>query len=145
MPLSASTLSGLMTCPTQHFLSREAGDDVPFVEIARELARMVFLAHGYKVCDAAKQCQDLGQLSDLLATSRKPDELLAAWQGWHDTVGRAVRPLWLAHGKIAMNRQWNLAARSIGCSSLVSSDSNHSPSVTASKGLFFSDSSRMAR
>ena len=25
VPLSASTLSGLMTCPTQHFLSREAG------------------------------------------------------------------------------------------------------------------------
>src|SRR5690606_25562681 len=45
-----------------------------------------------EVCDAAKQCKDLGQLSDILAESRKPDELLAAWQGWHDTVGRAVRP-----------------------------------------------------
>lgn len=46
-----------------------------------------------KVCQGAT-CQDLGELSEILAKSRKPAELLAAWQGWHDTVGRQVRPLY---------------------------------------------------
>ncbi|NJM91225.1 MAG: M2 family metallopeptidase, partial [Myxococcales bacterium] len=45
-----------------------------------------------KVCDAAgKNCKDLGDLETVLAKSRKPAEQLAAWQGWHDTTGRAER------------------------------------------------------
>ena len=48
-----------------------------------------------KVCSAdGKTCRTLGDLTDVLAKSRKPAELLAAWQGWHDTTGRAVRPLY---------------------------------------------------
>lgn len=47
-----------------------------------------------KVCAKPGTCQDLGELTGILAKSRKPAELLAAWQGWHDTTGRAVRPLY---------------------------------------------------
>jgi peptidyl-dipeptidase A len=47
-----------------------------------------------KVCAKPGKCQDLGELTGILAKSRKPAELLAAWQGWHDTTGRAVRPLY---------------------------------------------------
>lgn len=46
-----------------------------------------------KVC-VGEKCKDLGALSETMAKSRKPAELLAAWQGWHDTVGRAERPLY---------------------------------------------------
>jgi peptidyl-dipeptidase A len=46
------------------------------------------------VCADPKHCRTLGELTDVLAKSRKPAELLAAWQGWHDTTGRAVRPLY---------------------------------------------------
>ncbi|HVV86810.1 MAG TPA: M2 family metallopeptidase [Kofleriaceae bacterium] len=45
-----------------------------------------------KVC-GADRCQDLGELEEIMAKSRDPKALLAAWQGWHDTVGRAVKPL----------------------------------------------------
>ena len=42
-----------------------------------------------------KHCKNLEQLSTILQTSRKPAELLAAWQGWHDAVGRAERDLFV--------------------------------------------------
>jgi peptidyl-dipeptidase A len=82
----------------QFYLLRIAGQTTPddparASELSKTMTEMDSVYGKGKVCDAAKQCQDLGQLSDLLATSRKPEELLAAWQGWHDTVGRAVRPL----------------------------------------------------
>jgi peptidyl-dipeptidase A len=47
-----------------------------------------------KVCADGGACRTLGDLTEVLAKSRKPAELLAAWQGWHDTTGRAVRPLY---------------------------------------------------
>ena len=48
-----------------------------------------------KVCTTGERsketCKDLDALSKVLQKSRKPDELLAAWKGWHDTVGHAER------------------------------------------------------
>ncbi len=38
----------------------------------------------------AKVCRDIGQLSEVLATSRDYDAQLDAWQGWH-TVGQPMR------------------------------------------------------
>lgn len=49
-----------------------------------------------RVCtdpSAPETCKELGDLTDILAKSREPAALLAAWQGWHDTVGREVKPL----------------------------------------------------
>ena len=61
-----------------------------------------------KVCVDGGACRTLGDLTEVLAKSRKPAELLAAWQGWHDTTGRAVRPLYeqfvpLANEGVASN------------------------------------------
>ncbi len=54
-------------------------------------------------------CKDLDALSKVLQKSRKPDELLAAWQGWHDNVGKAVRPLFTRYVELA-----NAGARGVG-------------------------------
>jgi peptidyl-dipeptidase A len=63
-----------------------------------------------KVCDATgKKCKDLGELEDVMAKSRKPAEQLAAWQGWHDTTGRAERDKFVRFVELA-----NAGARGIG-------------------------------
>ncbi|KAB2907528.1 MAG: M2 family metallopeptidase [Kofleriaceae bacterium] len=81
----------------QFHLLRLAGQTTPddpakASELSKVITEMDSTYGKGEVCDAQKQCKDLGKLSDILAESRKPEELLAAWQGWHDTVGRAVRP-----------------------------------------------------
>ena len=52
-----------------------------------ELARLVAGMEGAygkgKYCPPGRECMDLQQLSRIMATSRKPDELLDAWRGWH--------------------------------------------------------------
>jgi peptidyl-dipeptidase A len=40
-----------------------------------------------------KKCRDLQDLSEVMAKSRKYDELLDAWAGWH-TISREMRPLY---------------------------------------------------
>jgi peptidyl-dipeptidase A len=63
-----------------------------------------------KVCDSAgKNCKDLGELEDVLAKSRKPEEQLAAWLGWHNTTGRAERDKYIRFVELA-----NAGARGIG-------------------------------
>ncbi|HEX5061211.1 MAG TPA: M2 family metallopeptidase [Kofleriaceae bacterium] len=54
-------------------------------------------------------CKDLDALSKVLQKSRKPDELLAAWKGWNDNVGKAIRPLFTRYVEIA-----NAGARGVG-------------------------------
>jgi len=52
-----------------------------------ELARLVAGMEGAygkgKYCPPGGECLDLQQLSRIMATSRKPAELLDAWRGWH--------------------------------------------------------------
>jgi peptidyl-dipeptidase A len=57
----------------------------------------------------AAYCKDIEGVSKVLRTSRKPDELLAAWQGWHDAVGKAERPLFTRYVELA-----NIGARAVG-------------------------------
>ncbi|XP_060058520.1 angiotensin-converting enzyme-like protein Ace3 isoform X2 [Erinaceus europaeus] len=46
-----------------------------------------------QVCLNEGPCLDLeSDLQELMATSRDPKELLWAWQGWRDAVGRQIRP-----------------------------------------------------
>ncbi|MCZ6779311.1 MAG: M2 family metallopeptidase [Acidobacteria bacterium] len=40
---------------------------------------------------SASECQDLAQLSRIMATSRDPEELLEAWRGWR-TISPPMRP-----------------------------------------------------
>jgi peptidyl-dipeptidase A len=58
---------------------------------------------------AEKHCKDLDALSRILQESRKPDELLATWKGWHDNVGKAEFPLFVRYVDLA-----NAGARDIG-------------------------------
>lgn len=46
-----------------------------------------------KYCKADGSCQNLGELSNILATSRDYDELEEAWVGWR-TISRDMRPLY---------------------------------------------------
>jgi peptidyl-dipeptidase A len=45
-----------------------------------------------KACEG-KKCKDLGQLEDIMSSSRKYDELLKAWTGWHQ-IAVELRPLY---------------------------------------------------
>lgn len=54
-------------------------------------------------------CKDLDALSKVLQKSRKPDELLEAWKGWHDQVGKAELPLYTRYVDLA-----NAGARGVG-------------------------------
>ncbi|MBK9035027.1 MAG: M2 family metallopeptidase [Myxococcales bacterium] len=97
----------------QFHLLRIAGQTAPADEqkakaLAEATTAMDSTYGKSKVCGAKGACQDLGQLTTIMAKSRKPAELLAAWQGWHDTTGRAVRPIYerfvpLANEGVAAN------------------------------------------
>jgi peptidyl-dipeptidase A len=54
-------------------------------------------------------CKDLNALDKILQKSKKPDELLAVWKGWHDNVGHAEKDLFVKYVDIA-----NAGARGIG-------------------------------
>lgn len=49
--------------------------------------------HCKKTAAGKEECRDLGQLSEVLSKSRNYDELLDAWQGWHQ-VGAEMRPMY---------------------------------------------------
>ncbi len=82
-------------------------------ELAKIATEMSSLYGKGKVCEGGKpdgkNCKDLDALSKVLQTSRKPDELLAAWKGWHDNVGHAERDLFVKYVGLA-----NEGARGVG-------------------------------
>ncbi len=82
----------------QFMLLRVAGQTAPAdAAHAAELAQVTTAmdsAYGKGEVCAGGTCQDLDALTDIMAKSRDPKALLAAWQGWHDTVGREIKPLY---------------------------------------------------
>ncbi len=82
-------------------------------ELAKIATEMSSLYGKGKVCEGGKpegkNCKDLDALSKVLQSSRKPDELLAAWKGWHDNVGHAEKPLFEKYVGLA-----NEGARGVG-------------------------------
>jgi peptidyl-dipeptidase A len=85
-------------------------DPAKATELAKITAGMDAAYGKGKVCDAkGKDCKDLGALEDIMAKSRKPAELLAAWTGWHDTVGKEIRPMYERFVELA-----NEGARGVG-------------------------------
>lgn len=64
-------------------------------ELATTSARLEGLYGKGQVCgpDGKPPCRDLGELSELMATSRKPAELLEAWKGWH-AISVPMKPLY---------------------------------------------------
>ncbi len=61
------------------------------------------------------QCLDLDELSGVLQKSHNPKDLLAVWQGWHDSVGHAERDAFVKYVGLA-----NAGARSIGFKNVAS-------------------------
>ncbi|MBA3461423.1 MAG: M2 family metallopeptidase [Deltaproteobacteria bacterium] len=79
-------------------------------ELAKTGTEMASIYGKGKVCDASgANCQDLAALSKTMQTTRDPNAALAAWKGWHDTVGRQERDLFIKYVGLA-----NDGAKAIG-------------------------------
>jgi peptidyl-dipeptidase A len=96
------------------FAGQPAPDDPAKAdELAKIATEMSSLYGKGKVCEGGKpegkDCKDLDALSKVLQKSRKPDELLAAWKGWHDNVGHVEKPLFEKYVGLA-----NEGARGVG-------------------------------
>jgi peptidyl-dipeptidase A len=95
------------------FSGQPAPDDPKEAEeLARIATEMSSIYGKGKVCKkvgARQECKDLDALSKVLQKTRKPAEALAAWQGWHDNVGRAERDLFVKYVGLA-----NAGARGVG-------------------------------
>jgi peptidyl-dipeptidase A len=57
-------------------------------------------------------CLALGELEDIIGSSRNPDELLEAWAGWH-TISKPMKPLYVRQVELA-----NEGAEELGFSDL---------------------------
>ena len=92
-------------------LGQPAPDDAKQAdELAKLAADMTSIYGKGKVCAVGKRkCKDLDDVSKVLQKSRKPAELLAAWKGWHDAVGRAEREPFTRYVELA-----NAGARGVG-------------------------------
>ncbi|MGH8249430.1 MAG: M2 family metallopeptidase [Steroidobacteraceae bacterium] len=73
-------------------LSAPAPDDpAKRAELSELEARMVSVYSAGKYCPkGSESCLNFEQLSDILAKSRKPDELLDTWTGWH-AIAKPIR------------------------------------------------------
>jgi peptidyl-dipeptidase A len=96
------------------FSGQPAPDDPAKADELAKLASEMSSIYGKgKVCEGGKpdgkKCLDIEGVSKILQTSRKPDEILAAWKGWHDNVGHAVRDDFAKYVVLA-----NEGARNIG-------------------------------
>jgi peptidyl-dipeptidase A len=95
------------------FSGQPAPDDPAKAEELAKLGTEMSSLYGKgKVCTTVRgkeQCKDIEALSRVLQTTRKPAEALAAWQGWHDNVGRAEREPFVRFVELA-----NDGARGVG-------------------------------
>lgn len=67
-----------------------------------------------KYCpEGSNQCKNLGELSDILATSRDADELLDAWRGWR-TISPQMRPKFERFVELANEGAGNLGFADLG-------------------------------
>jgi peptidyl-dipeptidase A len=106
--LDASTKRQLMLLK---FSGQPAPDDPKQAEQLAQIATQMSSIYGKgKVCDASgNNCKDLDALSKVLQETRDPKVALIAWKGWHDTVGRAERDLFIKYVGVA-----NAGARGVG-------------------------------
>src|SRR5262249_12015453 len=95
------------------FTGQPAPDDPQKADQLAQIGTEMSSIYGKgKVCTTLKgkeDCKDIEGLSKVLQTTRKPSEALAAWQGWHENVGRAERDLFVKYVEIA-----NDGARGVG-------------------------------
>lgn len=95
------------------FSGQPAPDDPKQADELAKIATEMSSIYGKgKAClqiDGKEECKDLDALSKVLQKTRKPEEALAAWKGWHDNVGRAERELFIKYVGIA-----NAGAQGVG-------------------------------
>jgi peptidyl-dipeptidase A len=81
-------------------------------ELTQTASRMEGIYGSGKYCGhdsaAGRECLDLDQLSEILATSTDPAKLLDAWRGWH-TISPPMRPLFQKYVELG-----NKGARELG-------------------------------
>jgi peptidyl-dipeptidase A len=101
------------------FSGQPAPDDPAKAEELAKLGTEMSSIYGKgKVCNPVKgkeECKDIEALSKVLQKTRKPSDALAAWQGWHDNVGRAERDSFVRYVALA-----NDGARAIGFENVAS-------------------------
>jgi peptidyl-dipeptidase A len=101
------------------FSGQPAPDDPAKAEELAKLGTEMSSIYGKgKVCNVVKgkdECKDIEALSKVLQKTRKPSEALAAWQGWHDSVGRAERDPFVRYVALA-----NDGARGVGFENVAS-------------------------
>jgi len=85
-------------------------DPAKRAELAAIVAKLEGMYGKGKWCgpDGKGKCRDLEQLTDVMAKSRKYDELLDAWAGWH-SIARPMRPLYARFVELS-----NEGAKAIG-------------------------------
>jgi len=66
-----------------------------------------------KYCPEGKACEDLGQLSETIATSHNPAELLEAWQGWR-TVAVPMKERYVRMVELANEGAKDLGYKDLG-------------------------------
>jgi peptidyl-dipeptidase A len=103
------------------FAGQPAPDDPKQAEeLAAVIAEMGSTYGKGKVCTppakkgGKEQCKDLTALEKVLQKSRKPDELLAVWKGWHDNVGRAERDLFVKFVGLANKGAQGVGFKDVG-------------------------------
>ncbi len=82
-------------------------------ELTQITAAMESLYGKGKYCPEEGECQDLGQLSRTLASSRNPDELLEAWRGWR-TVSPPMKEMYQRFVEIANQGSQDLGFADLG-------------------------------
>jgi peptidyl-dipeptidase A len=96
------------------FIGQPAPDDPKQAdELAKIGAEMTSIYGKGKACVKGKtgkeSCKGIDDASKVLQKSRDPKELLATWQSWHDSVGRAIREPFVKFVGLA-----NSGARGVG-------------------------------
>lgn len=85
-------------------------DPAQAAELAKVATEMGSIYGKGKVCEGGT-CKALDELSKTLQSTRDPKAALAAWKGWHDTVGHQERDLFVKYVGLA-----NAGAKAIGFS-----------------------------
>lgn len=88
-------------------------EEAKSAELAKIAADMGGMYGKGKYCKDDNTCQNLGELSSTMATSRNYDELLDVWQGWR-TISPEMKPLYERQVELANEGAQGLGYKDLG-------------------------------
>jgi len=88
------------------------GDPASQAEMTKTTTEMESIYGKGEYCRDGEDCLDLGELENIMAESRNPDELLEVWKGWR-TISPPIRDLYTRFAELG-----NEGARDLGFSDL---------------------------